>query len=217
MNTSVRSTARLMWGAFRALLVLSVICGVLYPLAVTGIAQAAFNNQANGSQVKADGRVVGSTVLGQTFDLPKKNPADAAESVAPDPKWFQPRPSAADAGAGAGAYDPTYSGASNLAVTGKALTDLVRQRKKDVAAFNGVTTGQVPADAVTASASGLDPDISPDYARIQIARVARANHLTDGQVLALVKNHTDGRPLGILGEAKVNVLELNIALHKLAG
>jgi K+-transporting ATPase ATPase C chain len=209
MNTSVRNSARLVWSALRALLVLTVVLGVVYPVVVWGVAQTAFHNKANGSEVKAGGRVVGSALIGQNFTTGK--------DFAPDPKWFQPRPSAADAGAGAGPYDPTYTSASNLAVTSKALTDLVKERKKEVAAFNGVPESKVPADAVQASGSGLDPDISPQYAAIQTARVAKANGLSTDRVAALVKEHTDGRQFGILGDPTVNVLELNIALKHLAG
>ncbi|MEU4095971.1 potassium-transporting ATPase subunit KdpC [Streptomyces sp. NPDC026673] len=209
MNTSVRNFARQSWSALRALLVLTVVLGVVYPLAVWGVAQTAFHDQANGSEVKAGGKVVGSALIGQNFTTGK--------DFAPDPKWFQPRPSAADAGTGAGPYDPTYTSASNLAVTGKRLTVLVKDRKKEVAAFNGVPESKVPADAVQASGSGLDPDISPQYAAIQTARVAKANGLSTAKVAELVKEHTDGRQFGILGDPTVNVLELNIALEKLAG
>lgn len=208
MNTSVRNSARLVWSALRALLVLTVVLGVVYPLAVWGVAQTAFRGQADGSEVRAGGKIVGSALIGQNFTTGK--------DFAPDPKWFQPRPSAADAGAGAGPYDPTHTGASNLAVTGKPLTDLVKERKKEVAAFNHVPESEVPADAVQASGSGLDPDISPAYADIQTARVAKANGLSTAQVARLVVEHTDGRQFGILGEPTVNVLELNIALRQLA-
>lgn len=209
MNTSVRNSARLLWSALRALLVLTVVLGVAYPVAVWGVGQAAFHRQADGSQVKVDGTVVGSRLIGQNFTTGK--------DFAPDPRWFQPRPSAADAGRGAGPYDPTYTSASNLAVTSRALTDLVKERKKDVAAFNHVPQSEVPADAVQASGSGLDPDISPAYAALQTARVAKANGLPTAEVARLVKEHTDGRQLGFLGEPTVNVLELNIALKQLAG
>ncbi|MFJ4988198.1 potassium-transporting ATPase subunit KdpC [Streptomyces sp. NPDC088732] len=209
MNTSARHSARLLWSALRALLVLTVVTGVVYPLAVWGVGQAAFHRQANGSEVTAGGRVVGSELIGQNFTTGK--------DFAPDPRWFQPRPSAADAGNGAGPYDPTYTSASNLAATSKVLTDLVKERKKDVAAFNHVPQSQVPDDAVQASGSGLDPDISPAYAALQTARVARANGLPTAKVAKLVKEHTDGRQLGFLGGPTVNVLELNVALERLAG
>ncbi|MFF3560491.1 potassium-transporting ATPase subunit KdpC [Streptomyces sp. NPDC002574] len=208
MNTPVRNSARLLWSALRALLVLTVVTGVVYPVAVWGVGQAAFQRQANGSEVKADGRVVGSRLIGQNFTVGK--------DFAPDPRWFQPRPSAADAGTGAGPYDPTYTSASNLAVTSKTLTDLVKERKQEVAAFNHVPQSEVPADAVQASGSGLDPDISPAYAALQTARVAKANGLPTAEVARLVKEHTDGREWGFLGGPTVNVLELNIALQRLA-
>lgn len=209
MSTSARNSARLVWSALRALLVLTVVLGVVYPLAVWGVAQTAFRGQADGSELRVGGKVVGSALIGQNFTTGK--------DFAPDPKWFQPRPSAADAGAGAGPYDPTHTGASNLAVTGGPLTELVKERKKEVAAFNHVPESEVPADAVQASGSGLDPDISPAYADIQTARVAKANGLSTAQVARLVVEHTEGRQFGILGEPTVNVLELNIALRQLAG
>ncbi|MGW3248441.1 potassium-transporting ATPase subunit KdpC [Streptomyces sp. NPDC001070] len=201
MNTSIRSAGRLLGAALRALLVLTVLVGVIYPLVVWGVAQAAFHNKANGSEVKADGKVVGSGLLGQNF---------FTKDGKPDPKWFQSRPSAAGDG-----YDPTSTGASNLAADSPELTKSVKERKQQVAAFNGVPESKVPADAVTASGSGLDPDISPQYAAIQTARVAKANGLTTAQVDKLVKDHTDGRQLGFLGNPTVNVLELNIALKEL--
>lgn len=209
MNAFVAPSARQVWSALRALLVLTVVLGVLYPLAVWAVAQTAFRSQADGSEVRVGGKVVGSALIGQNFTTGK--------DFAPNPKWFQPRPSAADAGAGAGPYDPTYTGASNLAVTSRTLTGLVKERKEEVAAFNGVPQSEVPADAVQASGSGLDPDISPAYAHIQIARVARANGLSTAQVARLVAAHTDGRQFGILGEPTVNVLELNVALGRLTG
>ncbi|MDX3072397.1 potassium-transporting ATPase subunit KdpC [Streptomyces sp. NPDC088354] len=208
MNASVRHSARLLWSALRALLVLTVVLGVAYPVAVWGVGQAAFRRQAGGSEVRADGRVVGSRLIGQNFTTGK--------DFAPDPRWFQPRPSAADAGAGAGPYDPTHTSASNLAVTGKTLTDLVKERGQEVAALNHVPRSEVPADAVQASGSGLDPDISPAYAAVQTARVAKANGLPTAEVARLVEEHTHGREWGFLGEPTVNVLELNIALRQLA-
>ncbi|WP_269856561.1 potassium-transporting ATPase subunit KdpC [Streptomyces sp. RPT161] len=213
MNNSFRNSARLAWAALRALLVLTVVTGVIYPLAVWGVGQAAFNNKANGSQVKVDGRVVGSSLLGQNFNLPKKNPNDPKETAQPDPRWFQPRPSAA----GTDGYDTTASGASNLGPTNPQLVQTVNDRRKQVAEFNGVSPSAVPVDAVTASGSGLDPDISPEYAKIQVNRVAKARHLDPAKVAQLVADHTDGRQLGFLGNPTVNVLELNIALRQLAG
>ncbi|SCK16037.1 potassium-transporting ATPase subunit KdpC [Streptomyces sp. WMMB 322] len=199
MNASVRNSSRLAWAALRALLVLTLVTGVLYPLLVTGIAQAAFPGQADGSLVRSGGRDVGSSLIGQTWNGKGGEPA---------PQWFQPRPSAGD-------YDALASGASNLAATSPELRKEVEARKKRIADFNNVPRPDVPADAVTASASGLDPDISPAYARIQAGRVAEARHLDPAAVRALVERHTQGRIAGFLGEPAVNVLELNLALREL--
>ncbi|MDD1056847.1 potassium-transporting ATPase subunit KdpC [Streptomyces cocklensis] len=196
--------------ALRMLLVLTVITGVLYPLAVTGVAQAAFHHQANGSVVTDNGKAVGSSLLGQTFDLPKKNPADPDEAARPDPKYFQPRPSA-------GSYDPLASGASNLGPNNPDLIKAIKDRGAAVAAFDGVNPQDVPADALTASGSGLDPDISTAYAYEQVARVAKARGLSPEQVHTLVAGHVHGRDLGFLGEPRVNVLDLNRALNGLSG
>jgi potassium-transporting ATPase KdpC subunit len=201
--------------ALRMLLVFTVITGIAYPLVVTGIAQAAFPHQANGSLIKEGGHTVASSLIGQNFDLPKKNPKNPDEALRPDPKWFQPRPSAADAGAGAGPYDPTYSSASNLGPNDPDLVKLIDQRRAAVAAFDGVPAKDVPVDAVTASASGLDPDISPAYAYEQVNRVARVRGLSTAEVHKLVADHVQGRDLGFLGQSVVNVVELNNALATL--
>ncbi|AXI76264.1 potassium-transporting ATPase subunit KdpC [Peterkaempfera bronchialis] len=187
--------------ALRMLLVMTVLLGLAYPLLITGAAQAVFTHQANGSLVQADGRTVGSSLIGQRFDLP-------GTSGRPDPRWFQPRPSAAG-------YNPTASGASNLGPNSADLARTVRARRDAVAAFDGVTPSRVPADAVTASGSGLDPDISPAYAREQVNRVARARALAPAAVARLVEEHIRNRPLGFLGNERVNVLELNRALAAL--
>ncbi|MFJ6760687.1 MULTISPECIES: potassium-transporting ATPase subunit C [unclassified Streptomyces] len=236
MNSSVSSTARLLGAGLRALLVLTVICGVLYPLAVTGIAQALFNDKANGSEIKdGSGRVVGSSLIGQTYNLPKNDPDDAEEAARPDLKWFQPRPSN---GLGSNSVNTRYalilSGATNRsadngAVNGRCTKDAeegtlcaqVVAAKEAVIADNStagytVEPEDVPADAVTSSGSGLDPDISPAYARIQVHRVAEQNGLDVKQVEKLVADHTRGRALGFMGEPRVNVLELNSALRALA-
>ncbi|MEH6375198.1 potassium-transporting ATPase subunit KdpC [Streptomyces sp. KLMMK] len=213
MNNSVHSTVRLLGAGLRALLVLTVVCGVVYPLVVTGIAQAAFHDKANGSEIKAGGKSVGSERLGQSYDLDKK---DKDGNPLPDPKFFQPRPSAAGPNAENTQYKLIVSGASNLAADSKTLLDAVEQRRTDVAAFNRVSPSAVPVDALTASASGLDPDISPAYARLQAKRVAEANGLPAGKVEKLVEAHVDGRILGFMGEERVNVLKLNIALQELA-
>ncbi|MCK8434279.1 potassium-transporting ATPase subunit C [Streptomyces sp. D2-8] len=215
MNNSVANTGRLAWAALRMLLVLTVVTGILYPLAVTGIAQGLFHDKANGSIVKVEGKEVGSELIGQTWDLPKKAASDAttgddeSEVARPDPKWFQPRPSNSG-------YDPLSTGSSQLGASDPTLTELVGDTKKAVAAFNGVPESEVPKDAVTGSASAIDPHISPEYAEIQIKRVAKANGLSEQQVTKLVDDHTEGRTAGFLGEPHVNVLELNLALKDLA-
>ncbi|MFH9227494.1 potassium-transporting ATPase subunit KdpC [Streptomyces lydicus] len=216
MNNSVRNTARLLGAGLRALLVLTVVCGVLYPLLVTGVAQAAFPGRANGSEVTSHGKVVGSSLLGQRYD---KGTDKKGEPV-PDLRFFQPRPSA---GLGSNRtngvnsrYDLQVSGATNLGATNTDLVKAVGERKKWVSETYGVPLSQVPADAVTSSGSGLDPDISPAYARLQADRVAKENRLSADRVRRLVEDHTDGRTLGFLGEPRVRVLELNIALKDLA-
>ncbi|MFE9218267.1 potassium-transporting ATPase subunit C [Streptomyces lavendulae] len=222
MNNSVGNTARLLGAGLRALLVLTVVCGVLYPLAVTGIAQALFNDKANGSEIKdKTGQVVGSSLIGQRYDLPKQNPDDVTEAAKPDPKWFQPRPSN---GLGSNSVNTQYSlilsGATNKAADNPDLVKLVTDAKAAVVADNSTATykvkpSDVPADAVTSSGSGLDPNISPAYAALQIHRVAEQNKLDVKQVDKLVADHTTGRTLGFMGEPRVNVLELNTALRAL--
>jgi potassium-transporting ATPase KdpC subunit len=195
--------------ALRLLLVFTVITGIIYPLVILGISQAAFHNQANGSPVSYNGRTVGSSLLCQEFVDAKGNPL---------PQYFQPRPSDATSGASNDyGCNPMYSAASNLASSNPVQVKLVEQRKKEVAEFNGVPESAVPPDAVTASGSGLDPDISPQYAAIQVKRVAAARHLPVSEVQALVSKYTQGRVIGILGEPRVDVLDLNIALDKLPG
>ncbi|MEV0277534.1 potassium-transporting ATPase subunit KdpC [Streptomyces sp. NPDC050610] len=213
MNNSVRGTVRLLGAGLRAMLVLTLVCGVIYPLVVTGIAQTAFHSKANGSEVKSDGKPAGSSLLGQTYTLDKK---DKAGNPLPDPKYFQSRPSAAGPNTENTQYHLTVSGASNLAADSKVLLTSVQQRRTDIAEFNGVSPSAIPPDALTASASGLDPDISPAYAELQTQRVAKANHLPEAKVAELVEDHTEGRIAGFLGDPRVNVLELNIALQKLA-
>ncbi|MFD9127862.1 potassium-transporting ATPase subunit KdpC [Kitasatospora sp. NPDC059571] len=191
--------------ALRMLLVMTVILGIAYPLLVTGISQAAFPARANGSIVTAGGKEVGSSLLGQNFDLPKKNPNDPNEEAEPDPAFFQPRFSA-------GSYDPKASGASNLGPNDEKLTEAVQDRRAAIAAFDGVDPASVPPDAVTASGSGLDPQISVAYADEQVNRVARARGLSQQDVHRLVEKYTEGRSLGFLGQPGVNVLLLNRAL-----
>ncbi|OAR23168.1 K+-transporting ATPase subunit C [Streptomyces sp. ERV7] len=223
MNNSVTNTARLIGAGLRALLVLTVICGVLYPLAVTGIAQAALGGKANGSEIKSQGKVVGSELIGQRYDLPKKDPDDPEEAARPDLHWFQPRPSN---GLGANSLNTRYqlllSGATNLSGDNEKLIQQVKDAKAAVVKDNSTPTyrvdpSDVPAEAVTSSGSGLDPDISPAYAKLQVHRVARINGLPVAEVDKLVADHTTGRVLGFIGEPRVNVLKLNIALKELVG
>ncbi len=195
METEDMELARQTRNAVLMLVVLTVLLGLIYPIVMTGIAQLLFPYQANGSLVKdGSGKVIGSALIGQNFA---------------DPKYFHPRPSAA----GQNGYDATASGGSNLGPTNQKLIDAVKDRATTYREENGLAAdAQVPADAVTASASGLDPDISPANAHIQVARVAKARGLSDAQVKALVDEHTQGRTLWIFGEPRVNVLELNLAL-----
>jgi K+-transporting ATPase ATPase C chain len=195
--------------AIRAIIVLTIITGAIYPLAMLGIAQAAFHNQANGSLVTVNGKVVGSSLLCQEFTDAKGNPL---------PQYFQPRPSTAYDSTSKTDYgcDPNFSGASNLGPNNPTLLQDVNQRKAAYAKLNGVPASSVPPDAVTTSASGLDPYISPQNAYLQANRVAAARHLPVSQVKALVASHTQGRVLGFLGEPRVNVLQLNIALDQLS-
>ena len=193
--------------ALRLLLIFTVITGIIYPVFMFGIAQAAFKNQADGSMVTSHGRVVGSSLLCQEFVDAKGNPL---------PQYFQPRPSDAVVSGAKNDFgcDPLYSSASNLGPNNPALVQLIKQRQQQIAKFDHVSISQIPADAVTASGSGLDPDISPQNAAIQVDRVAAARHISPAQVRALVAQNTDGRTLGFLGEPRVNVLTLNIALNQ---
>ncbi|GAA3783075.1 potassium-transporting ATPase subunit C [Streptomyces coacervatus] len=218
MNNSVTNTARLLGAGLRALLVLTLVTGVIYPLVVTGIAQALFHNKANGSEIKADGKVVGSSLIGQAYNLPLKK---GQETPDPDLKWFQGRP---QNGLGTNSVNTQYklilSGATNRSGDNKDLIAWVKAAQSAVIKDNSVSgytvkASEVPADAVTSSGSGLDPDISPQYAEIQVHRVAAKNGLSAAQVEKLVKDHTEGRTLGFMGEPRVNVLELNIALKSL--
>jgi K+-transporting ATPase ATPase C chain len=189
------------WTALRALLVFTAVLGIGYPLVVLGVGQMVAPAQANGSLVTVDGDVVGSSLIGQSFSDPDGNPL---------PEWFQPRPSAAGSG-----YDAGASSGSNLGPENPELIAAVEDRRARVAEFNGVDPDDVPADALTASASGLDPHISPEYALLQVARVAGARGLSESEVRSLVESRIQGRDLGYLGEPTVNVLELNVALADL--
>jgi potassium-transporting ATPase KdpC subunit len=174
-----------------------VSVGIVYPLVMTGISQVAFNRQANGSIVKKDGKAVGSSLIGQSFVYAK---------------YFHGRPSAAGKG-----YDAMASGASNLGPTNPQLIKRVVARAIAIRQQNGLLPdAEVPADLVESSASGLDPDISPESAMLQVSRVAKARGLPEKSILDLVKSNTRKRQLGILGEARVNVLGLNMALDGLS-
>src|SRR5881396_2268991 len=181
--------------ALVSLVVFTVVTGILYPLIVTGIAQAVFPYQANGSVIVKDGRPVGSALIGQPFD---------------DPKYFWSRPSATspfpdNAGSSSG---------SNLSPTNPDLVKAVQGRVDALRAADPGNTAPVPVDLVTASASGLDPHVSPAAALYQVARVARARKMDAGAVQQLVEQHTEGRTFGVLGERRVNVLALNLALDR---
>ncbi len=196
---------------FRAMLMFTVVLGLLYPLAMTGVAQALFHSNANGSIIKVDGKDVGSDLIGQAYTrqvietgAPKVD-ENGDPVMEPDPKWFQTRPSAVD-------YDGMGSSASQLGPNNKDLIASIDERRKAVAAFEGVDPKDVPADAVTASGSGLDAQISPAYAKLQVARVARERGLDPARVMALVDKYTEGRTLGFLGEPQVNVVQVNAAL-----
>lgn len=202
MPTLTRSTGRTVLVAVRSMILLTAVVGVAYTLALTGVGQLALPWQANGSPVTdGAGRVVGSALIGQSFSDAEGDPL---------PQYFQPRPSAAGKG-----YDGAASGGSNLGPSNPDLVSAIAARKAQIAAFDGVPESAVPADAVTASGSGLDPHISPEYAAIQVDRVAAARHLPVAQVRGLVERNTTGRDLGYLGEPTVNVLRLNVALDAL--
>ena len=182
--------------AVLVLVIFTVICGLIYPMVTLAIGQATFNDKANGSLIKVDGKVVGSSLIGQSFTAPK---------------YFHTRPSAAGAG-----YDGSQSSGSNLGPNNADFLSSIADRVKAYRAENGLSdTTLVPVDAVTASGSGLDPDISIANAKIQVARVAKERGLTVEQVNTLVDKYTDGRDFAVLGEPGVNVLELNVALDAL--
>ena len=182
--------------SIRMLVVMTLITGVAYPLAVTGIAQVAFPRQANGSLIRKDGKIVGSELIGQAFS---------------DPKHFWSRPSATSPTP----YNGASSSGSNRGPTNPALEDAVEARVKAMRDAGSDPSQPVPVDLVTASASGLDPDISPAAARYQIARIAKARAIPEQRLEELVHEHTQGRSFGLLGEPRVNVLELNLAVDAL--
>jgi len=178
----------------RMLLLMTVVLGIAYPLTIWGAGQL-FGGRADGSLITRGGEVVGSSLIGQAFE---------------GDTWFLPRPSAAGDG-----YDPLSTSASNLGPENEELLATVEERRAEVAEREGIDPADVPPDALTASGSGLDPHISPDYARLQVERVAQARSLDPQQVRALVEDHVQGRILGFLGEDRVNVLELNLDLDEL--
>jgi len=204
MNTTTRSTGRSLWVAIRALLMFTVVLGVGYTLLITAVGQLALPAQANGSLIRDDdGDIVGSSLIGQNF-----TDADGA----PLPQYFQPRPSAAGDG-----YDGGASSGSNWGPENEDLIAAITERKAQIAEFNGVSPDEIPADAVTASSSGLDPHISPAYALLQVDRVAAARGLSAEQVRQAVDDNTKGPDLGYLGEPVVNVVELNLDLDRMDG
>jgi K+-transporting ATPase ATPase C chain len=178
--------------AVRITLVLTVLTGMLYPALVTGIAQAIFHKQANGSLIEVNGKVIGSELIGQKFTKPE---------------YFQGRPSAAGDG-----YDAANSGPSNFGPTNQKLVDRIKADAEKFRKDNPDFSGPIPADLLTTSASGLDPHLSPASAAAQVARVAKARGVPLAQIQLLVDQHTASRQLGILGEPRVNVLNLNLAL-----
>ena len=201
-RSSRRGSLRTFGAALRAMLVATVVLGVGYPLLVTAIGQSVLSWQANGSMITdSKGATVGSALLGQNFTDSKGNPLR---------QYFQPRPSAAGKG-----YDGTASGGSNLGPNNPTLVKQIDANRAAIAAFNGVDPSQVPPDALTASGSGLDPDISVAYALLQVDRVAQARGLSTSAVHSLVESNVLPRDLGFLGEPRVNVLKLNLALDAL--
>lgn len=201
------ATIRQFIAAVRGWVIFTIICGLAYPLVVFGIAQAVFPRQAGGSLISYHGRVIGSSLLCQEF---------TSASGRPLAQYFQPRPSASavSATSGTGGCNPLASGASNLGPNNPVLARHIRARQRQISAFDHVPASAIPPDAVTTSGSGLDPYISPRNAAIQAARVAAARHVSRSAVMALVRQHTQGRVLGFLGEPRVNVLRLNIALDE---
>ena len=199
LTTLLRQSAAGLW----VLLVMTVLLGLAYPFAIYGVSRIpGLHAKAEGSLAEVDGRVVGSELIG----------IDPVASGGPDP-YFHTRPSASSEGV-LGPGDPSVSGGSNRAGDSPDLLDAVTRRRELIAAREGVAPADVPPDAVTAPASGVDPHISPAYAQLQLPRVARATGLSQDQVQALVAEHTTGRALGFLGDSAVNVLALNLAVQR---
>ena len=200
------SVVRQHLAGLRLLLIFTVITGIIYPVVIWGLAQGLFNRQANGSLVSYHGRDVGSSLLCQEFVDAKGNPL---------PQYFQPRPSAAILSGAKNDYgcDPRFSSASNFGSNNPKYIALIKSEQQQISKFDHVPISKIPADAVQASGSGLDPDISPANAAIQLDRVAAARHVSPAQVEALVQKYTTGRTIGFLGQPVVNVLLLNIALN----
>jgi potassium-transporting ATPase KdpC subunit len=199
--STTRTAVRIHWVAIRAMLLFTLVLGVGYTVVVTGIGQLALPAQANGSVVRSGDEVAGSALIGQSFTDADGNPL---------PEWFQSRPSAAGDG-----YDAGASSGSNWGPENGDLIAAIEERQAQIAEFDGVSVDEIPADAVTASGSGLDPHISPEYALLQAVRVAEARGLEESEVRELVESRIQARDLGYLGEPTVNVLQLNLALAEL--
>lgn len=200
MHAHKRGSASTVWVAARTLLLFTAVLGIGYTLALTGLGQQVFPVQADGSlQQNADGNTVGSALIGQSFTNADGEPL---------PEYFQSRPSAAGDG-----YDSGKSSGSNLGPENPDLVTAIEDRKNAISELEGVPEAAIPADAVTASSSGLDPDISPAYALLQVDRVAEARGMTSAELRDLVVSHTQTRDLGFLGEPRVNVLAINLELN----
>lgn len=201
MKTSTRSTVRTLQVALRSMVLFTLLLGVLYTLTLTGVGQLLLPARADGSIVHdAEGNPVGSGLIGQAFTDPDGHPLA---------EYFQPRPSAAGDG-----YDGGASSGSNLGPENEDLVTSIEERRAQIAELNGVDPSQVPADALTASASGLDPHISPEYAAIQVERVAQARGVDADSVQTILEKHTQQPSMGVVGGPRVNVLALNLALDE---